>query len=102
MLVKKRFSWVNISRVSNAEFGIYAFWTKRFCVYVGLAKKQGFRTRLMQHYRGSHNEKLNLWLQSSVDIYFSTEVIEDFSTIETMEKLRIKQYSPLTNILLNS
>ena len=101
-ILKKRLNWANISRVPDDEFGVYAIWAPRRCVYVGQAKRQSLRKRLKDHLHKSHNEELNVWIRSSVELSFTVELVENKEGIDRLERLRISQYSPLTNIMLNN
>ena len=97
---KKDFNWINITRVPDDEPGVYAFWGPMCCIYVGQTTHQSLQARLIQHYTKCHNRELKLWLQSSVRLRFSVEVVDDLDLINNMERTRIKQYAPLTNVLL--
>lgn len=97
---KLRFNWRNIERAPADIGGVYIIWSKYVCVYVGKTDKQSLRNRLRQHYNGSHNSALNLWLRSSHLLWFSYEARRHASAVAALERNRIKQYAPLTNIRL--
>jgi excinuclease UvrABC nuclease subunit len=97
---KFRFNWHNISKVSDDEYGIYSIWSKNVCLYVGKAEKQSLRKRLLQHYSGSHNDKLTLWLNSSHEKWFSVEIVKNTMMIDVKERQSIKWYAPISNVKL--
>jgi len=97
---RKKFNWANISRIPDNVYGIYSIWTSNLCIYVGQAKRQGIRNRLVQHYNKSHNDDLTRWINSSVQLYFEYEIVSNKIAIDAKERNRIKQFSPLTNKLL--
>ena len=61
-----RWSHAAISQVPRDTIGVYAFWRRdnRKCIYVGQAKDRPIRDRLLDHWRGSHNEALNSWIRA--------------------------------------
>jgi len=95
-----RFNWQNISKISDDQFGIYSIWSKNVCLYVGKAEKQSLRKRLLQHYAGSHNDKLTLWLDSSHAIWFSVEIVKNIKIIDVKERQCIKWCAPISNVKL--
>jgi len=97
---KRSFNWKNIIKVPDDQYGIYSIWARRICVYVGKAEKQSIRERLLQHYAGSHNDKLDAWLASSHQLWFAYESVENISAINAKERNRIKNFAPLTNKVL--
>jgi len=97
---KRRFNWLNIGKAPDDEFGIYSIWSKNLCIYVGKAEKQSIRSRLQQHYSGSHNDKLDKWIKSSHPLWFSYESVANKTAIDAKERNRIKRFAPITNKVL--
>ncbi len=92
-----RFNFVNLNRVPADEHGIYIFWCNSFCVYVGKAEKTTLKARLTGHYNGSHNDDLNMWINSSHELQFEYEVVDNKKAIAVKERKRIRQLWPRTN-----
>lgn len=97
---RKIFNWRNISRLPHDQYGVYAIWSKSICIYVGQAKRQCVKDRLLQHYAGSHNSYLSLWISSSHVLWFSVEFLKNSAAIDAKERINIKNFAPLTNIKL--
>jgi predicted GIY-YIG superfamily endonuclease len=97
---KNIFNWRNISRLPYDQHGVYSIWSKSICIYVGQAKKQSIKDRLLQHYSGSHNDYLALWIKSTHGLFFSVEFIKNPAAIDAKERINIKLFAPLTNIKL--
>ena len=97
---RKIFNWLNIQKAPNDAGGLYFIWSRGVCVYVGKAEHQSLRSRLIQHYTGSHNERLATWINSSHPLWFSTEIVKNMSAINAKERNRIKTFAPLANKLL--
>ncbi len=91
----------NIDSIPSHIKGVYGFWcrTNGKCIYVGKAKRQSVKTRLMQEWRGSHNEKLKSWINvfgKHLDIcYLSAK----YDKIDKLETRLIQMWHPETNIL---
>jgi excinuclease UvrABC nuclease subunit len=51
----------NIEFVVPEEPGVYMFWARRLCLYVG--KADNLRSRLLQHWRDCHNQELKNWMR---------------------------------------
>ena len=97
---KLEFNWANIQRVPSSAHGIYIFWRGDICVYVGKAERSSIRKRLSKHYVGTHNEYLKRWIESSITLVFQYEPVESKQSISAKERIRIKKYRPITNVLL--
>ena len=94
-----QWSYTAISKIPRANFGVYAFWCRDNgkCIYVGKAKDSPIRSRLNDHWRGSHNEILKLWIQAfggNLDVCYMTA---ERSKIDTLEKRLIKAWKPEAN-----
>lgn len=100
---RRKFSFNNIAQIPEDLRGIYCFWTHNRCIYVGKADKLPIRKRLMSHYKKSHNDDLNLWLNSSIVIEYTYLVVEpaDSKVIDETERIFIKKFRPVTNKTLN-
>ena len=78
--------------------GVYGFWFRRRCIYIGRATDQSLPSRLTQHWKRSHNPDLRAWLDAKGrDMRFGVRVVEDISTISRLESHYIKRFQPLTN-----
>ena len=66
-----RWSYNSISQMPRDMVGVYAFWCRdnKKCIYVGKAKMRPIKIRLLEHWRGSHNETRNFLLHSSIHCY---------------------------------
>ncbi len=96
----RRFTHVNISKCENKP-GVYGFWYKRNCIYIGKTEKQGLRDRLLQHWNGSHNNRLRDWIKSKKsNLMFCFKPI-DVAQVDIAERYYIYKYQPLTNIQLS-
>lgn len=77
--------------------GVYSFWHKEKarCIYVG--ESENLRSRLLQHYRGSHNSDLKSWIMcyfSDIEICYMEASI---SQIKILEESFIQKLNPITN-----
>ena len=94
-----RFSYMGIAKIPKEISGVYAFWCRDNgkCIYVGKAEDQTIRERLKQHWRGSHSEKLNLWMRefgSHLDICY---MYVKTNRIARMESRLIRKWNPEAN-----
>jgi len=85
---------------SNIEYevpesaGVYIFWSKNFCVYVGQA--DNLRKRLLTHWSKSHNANLNIWLQSlGPRLCIGYELVS--KDLTGVEQMYIDRYQPHLN-----
>ena len=97
--VVAQWSYATISRVPRAIVGVYAFWCRDNgkCIYVGQASDRPIRDRLREHWRGSHNETLKLWIQAfgeNLDVCYTPTVRDK---IDTYERRLIKAWKPEAN-----
>lgn len=97
--------WAHIalSQVPSDGYGVYAFWCRDTgkCIYVGKAKDRPIRDRLRDHWRGSHNLILSLWIQvfgDNLDVCYKSA---DASKIDVLERRLIRAWSPEANIQHN-
>ena len=95
-----QWSHAAISQMPQGTIGVYAFWRRDNgkCIYVGQAKERPIRKRLLEHWRGSHNEALKLWIRvfgRDLDVcYLSVQR----DRIDDLERRLIRALKPETNI----
>lgn len=98
MKVRERypFGYDAITRVPRDVRGVYAFWYKERgrCIYVGMTERQTIRTRLFQHWSGSHNETLRLWLSEFGDHIEFCWLQVPVSRVRGMERRLIDLWQP--------
>lgn len=96
-------SYPTLEEVPRDLTGVYAFWYRRTgrCVYVGKASEQTVRKRLHQHWRGSRNEALNLWMKAYGNFLDVCYAPVERHRVAAMERRLIKRWKPETNILHN-
>jgi len=88
----------NIDSISEVYFGVYGFWYKKRCLYIGKAEKQPIKKRLMQHWNGCHNDKLQMWIfAKSSELRITFKNIKDINKIHKYERFYIEKYQPITN-----
>ncbi len=92
-------SYPTLSQISEKTTGVYAFWCRDNgkCIYVGQAKDRSIRERLRDHWRGSHNEVLGLWIQAfgeNLDVCYMSI---DRNKIDTLERRFISAWKPEAN-----
>lgn len=93
-----RFRRVNLGKVPSDKHGVYSFWYRRRCIYVGMAPVQPIRRRLEQHWAGSHNALLKQWIDSKGEkLCVEYVVVPDIGLIAEIEQRLIKLYQPLAN-----
>lgn len=97
--VKAQWSHVAISQMPKDIVGVYAFWCRSNgkCIYVGKAERRPIRTRLFEHWRGSHNEILRLWIRefgADLDICYMSV---DPRRIDKLETRLIRLWCPEAN-----
>ena len=92
------FRRADLDKVPANAFGVYGFWYRKRCIYVGKAEKQPIARRLKQHWRGSHNPDLANWVRAKgSQLRVGYILVEKESEIDDLEKQYIKQFQPLTN-----
>ena len=100
---KVKWSYPSINETPRLWHGVYAFWCRDTakCIYVGKAVKQPIQDRLRNHWRGSHNETLKLWISAfgeNLDICY---VRAKPNKISNFERRLIRIWRPEANIQLN-
>ena len=98
-----QWSYLSISQVPADLYGLYAFWCRdnRKCIYVGKAKERPVRMRLREHWNGSHNETLRLWIKAfgdSLDICYASV---GANQVDEMERRLIRRLRPEANLVYN-
>lgn len=94
---KESFLYGNIEKIPQSDKGVYAFWHRRRCIYVGKSD-QSIRERLRQHWNGETNQKLRRWINAlgkDLDICYLR--IQSKHQIDRIERHFIKRWDPETN-----
>lgn len=93
----KRFTFQNIMSVPRTLVGVYVFHYGPLFIYVGKAGDRSIQKRLGEHYNGSHNPKLAIWIRAlDGDIMFSY-VPCDREVIDDLERSMIQHLQPEAN-----
>lgn len=93
----KGFTFQNIMSVPQTLVGVYVLYYRSIFIYVGKAGDRPIRKRLEEHYNGSHNEKLAVWIRAlDGDILFHY-VRCGRAEIDDLEKSMIHHLQPATN-----
>lgn len=83
------------------EVGVYGFWYGQYCIYVGKTEGQTLKKRLTDHWKGSHNIDLQLWIDSKgAKLQVAFVEIENKKQISRYERYYIRFFQPLTNKIL--
>ncbi|MCO6433067.1 GIY-YIG nuclease family protein [Nitrosomonas nitrosa] len=92
------FRIVNFYHIPINAKGIYAFWYGKRCIYIGQAKNQLLKDRLLQHFKRSHNQSLNIWIEAyGPELDFCVLPIKT-KNIDKVEKYFIRRWQPVTNM----
>lgn len=94
------FSRLEIERIPESVRGVYSFWHEGsgVCIYVGMAEDQPLKERLKQHWRGSHNKTLALWLAACGGrIVVSYIPVRECDEIPRIETAIIRLWKPIAN-----
>ena len=100
----ERWSYAAAGAVPSGLVGVYAFWYRRTgdCVYVGMAADQPLGKRLRQHWNGSHNETLQLWIQAYGEYLDICYAQVQPRKIRTLERRLIRLWKPKANVQHNA
>jgi hypothetical protein len=80
--------------------GVYGFWYRNYCVYVGKTEKQSLRDRLLNHWDKTHNHRLRLWIEAKRDdLQVSFRPVQDPKNVASYERYYIRRFQPLANII---
>jgi hypothetical protein len=67
-------------------------------VYIGKTEKQSLHKRLLDHWEGTHNHALHLWIEAKRDsLLVAFLEIDNPSQIGGYERYYIRIFQPLTN-----
>ena len=94
------FSRLEIERIPESVRGVYSFWHEDsgVCIYVGMAEDQPLKERLKQHWRGSRNKTLALWLDAfGGRIVVSYIPVKECDKIPQIETAIIRLWKPIAN-----
>ena len=92
----RRFTLQNILSIPTGRSGVYVLYYGAFFVYVG--KAGGVRNRLTQHYNGSHNRKLAIWISALDGNINFTYLACGEEYLDDMERSLIIYLQPVANI----
>ena len=87
-------------QIPTNAVGIYGIWYRRYCIYIGQTKSQSISKRLEQHWKGSHNSNLRLWIEtkgSELSVWF--QAIQNCGSIDQVERYCIQRFQPVTNTI---
>lgn len=83
--------------VPQTLVGVYVLHYRSFFIYVGKAAPRPIRKRLEDHYNGSHNERLTVWIRAlDGDIMFNY-ISCDGEMVDDLERSMIQYLQPETN-----
>lgn len=86
------------STVPDDHGGVYGFWFRRYCVYIGMTVRQSLRKRLSDHWVCSHNKFLRDWIKAKGEnLQVSFRPLQSALEITELEKKYIRRYQPLAN-----
>lgn len=92
------FRRTSIDSICDECYGVYGFWYKRRCIYIGKAEKQPIKVRLMQHWSDCHNDDLKLWIQTKgKELKITYKILDNKDSIHSYERFYISKYQPITN-----
>lgn len=91
-LIKKKgyyFNSYNINTYAPSSAGIYTFWHKKNCIYVG--RSNNIKKRIKEHYVSCHNDYLSLWLNTYTRCIVVKYIkLEDFPSNMVLSKIESK------------
>lgn len=87
-----------LHRYVPERIGVYGFWFGDYCIYIGKTESQSLQKRLTDHWNGSHNENLNLWINAKRDkLYIGFLELDNLKEVSRYERYYIRFFQPLTN-----
>ncbi len=90
-----------LNRSVPDKIGVYGFWFRDYCVYIGMTETQSLHTRLLNHWEGTHNKVLRLWISAKRDnLVVAFLTADDPHQAACYERYFIHIFHPLTNKLL--
>jgi hypothetical protein len=91
------FSNIEINRAGLVKPGIYVFYLKKICIYVGSAERP-LGERLREHWRGSHNDRLTNWIKVyGKKLRVEVREVTNLARIKSVEQGEMDRLSPLVN-----
>ena len=88
----------DFQRIPREVRGVYGIWYRRRCIYVGKADSQPISRRLEQHWRHSHNDRLQAWITSrGRQLRISYLALSPRRNIDIYERYFIARFQPLAN-----
>ena len=91
------FSCIEIDRAGLVNPGIYVFFLKKTCIYVGSAERP-LGERLKEHWRGSHNDRLSNWIRVyGKKLRVEVREVKNLDRIKSVEQGEMDRLSPLVN-----
>lgn len=98
-----KWGYSHIKSIPATWKGIYVIWNppKKKCFYVGQAKDQSIRNRLLQHWAKSHNEELRKLIKVFGKYLEVCYIWCERDYIDHLEKKLIKHWKPEANNDMN-
>lgn len=97
---RRRFTYTYHNQVRSGTRGIYAFWVRRRCLYVGISGD--IQRRMYQHRMNEHNPKLERYLEAfpqEIEVsYIALSDIPD-TKLRRLEQKMIRILRTATNIV---
>ena len=94
------FSIRGFQLIPRGIHGVYGIWFRRHCIYVGKADVQAISTRLEQHWRHSHNARLETWIKAKGrHLTVNYLALSRRKDIAMYERYFIARFQPLTNVV---
>ena len=83
---------------SPDDHGLYSFWFRKTCIYVGKAEDSSIKKRLTDHWTRTHNDYLRYWIDAKgPKLRIKTKIINNKKDIEIFERFYIRKFRPLAN-----
>ena len=93
----KGFTFQSIMSVPRTLIGVYVFYYGSIFIYVGKAAERPIQKRLEEHYNGSHNERLAVWIRALDGNVMFSYVSCEWARIDDLERSMIHHLQPTTN-----
>ena len=90
----------NIEEMPDDAIGVYGFWCRGRCIYVGKTEDQSIRIRVGQEYGDSHNKNLKSWIKlfpQYLEICYLIVPHDRIQEIDRLETRLIRLWNPETN-----
>lgn len=93
-----QFSIRGFQRIPADARGVYGIWFRRRCIYVGKAGDQSISERLVQHWKRSHNERFQAWIEAKGSrLRVAFLIVTNPICIDAYERLCINRFQPIAN-----